>query len=263
MTLSDDDKHLLGCLASRSEGSERRQVHFSAIAAELKWEATRVRDTVARLEQEKLVMPFTARAGAPDAVTLTASGRAWIDLDFEEWITPRRGWILNALLDLRRLRVDAERWAAQRRADRAHAWNRLVGVAFALWRALPLIAKNEDELLDADAIRLDHAGVLLDELLLHNRVTYEQDRKTADWMVGFYLNCAEDRIHSTVADELREDLAGKPVPAAASRTSERAQHRSIRLTTPRRTRWADALNALTELTQLLSELANPATDPAA
>jgi hypothetical protein len=109
------------------------------------------------------------------------------NLEFEAWITPRRGRILQQMLDLRRLKKDAQRWAEQRLADRAHAWNRLVGVAFALWRALPLISKDKDEPLDAEAIHLDHASVLLDELLLHNRVTYEQDKTTRNWMVGFYL----------------------------------------------------------------------------
>ena len=68
------------------------------------------------------------------------------DLEHHTWITLRRQKILGELLALRKLGAKAESWGSASESDlrdAAYGWNRLVGAAFALWRALPLILAEQ------------------------------------------------------------------------------------------------------------------------
>ena len=67
---------------------------------------------------------------------------------------------------------------------------RLAAVGFTLWRALPLMPPNGNIPNDP----ADDAKILLEEIIIHNRITYAEEQKCAGWLIGFYLNVAEERI---------------------------------------------------------------------
>ncbi len=181
------------------------------------------------------------------------------DLQFHQWISRRRGPSLELLLALRRLFRAAEYWAPpNRNPDRAHGWNRLVGAGFALWRALPLLSDEYTTRRDP-LINVDDARLLLDELVLHNRANYPEERTTRKWMAGFYLNCAEDRIHRAINDELKSDMGSRSLESA-NKAASYAENRNERLTTPTRDRWTHAWNGLRELTIVLADLAVGGSD---
>lgn len=198
---------------------------------------------------------------------------------FIRWITPRRGRILEAIGRVKWLADAARQWATSADGDlrhegtrHAYAWNRLTGISFALWRALPLLGPTDPKTHESKAqdsgIQVDHAEKLLVELLLHNRVTYEQDRSTRDWMAGFYLNCAEDRIRSVLHYELRADVrrVGRQHLTNATAASARAADLVKRDKTTRMKRWDEALLGLGELSSALlraSRRTKPRREPRA
>jgi len=69
----------------------------------------------------------------------------------------------------------------------AFAW--LVGAAFSLWRAAPLVY--------GDGTGDDHSAkrLLLNLLIRDNAVGYPQERTTSAWTVGYYLNNALFRLN--------------------------------------------------------------------
>jgi hypothetical protein len=131
--------------------------------------------------------------------------------------------------------------AVYRPDHRAYAWNRLVGAGFALWRAIPLIDDVGSESNPRkSAIQVDHGEALLDELIRHNRVTYDQEKGVARyWAAGFYLNDAEDRLISVADGELKDDLASE-VPGVA-KVRQNAEGRSKPVHGGRQHRCNDAL----------------------
>src|SRR5687767_5913473 len=67
----------------------------------------------------------------------------------------------------------------------------VVGAAFSLWRAVPLIPFSEREVIDDEA---GHITDLLQYLVHDNAVNYVQEKNTSAWMAGYYLNNARYRL---------------------------------------------------------------------
>ena len=105
-----------------------------------------------------------------------------------KWLVDNRAKLPQILLKLR------QRWdnAPTRPGGGAQS---LVGVAFTLWRALPLMPENAI----VPSKSAEHAKLLLEEIMVHNRINYPEERRFSHWTIGFYLNVAEARL-CTVAE---------------------------------------------------------------
>jgi hypothetical protein len=69
----------------------------------------------------------------------------------------------------------------------------LVGSAFSLWRAAFLSNTHRDW----DSIR-EHAQLFLQTVVRDNAITFQDDRRTQSFMVGYYLHNARYRIFRIV-----------------------------------------------------------------
>jgi hypothetical protein len=86
----------------------------------------------------------------------------------------------------------------------------------------------------------DDAKRLLKEIIIHNRVTYGEEVQSSDWLVGFYLNTAEERIVSIAS-------SWKVMNAAIENCAKSRNDMAYRHRTPYRVRWKHALAALKSL----------------
>ncbi|HVV48974.1 MAG TPA: hypothetical protein VHO06_04895 [Polyangia bacterium] len=164
----------------------------------------------------------------------------------------QRAEISNVLVDLRALSERAENTWSKNLRSRGYAWNRLVGAGFALWRAIPLIQQSAEIAAETDRdgkIQVQHGERILDELIQHNRVNYEQERRSSYWMAGFYLNDAEDRIISVITHDLKME-AGIDTISSVKKVAENV---ATRWQSGGRTeRWNEAMKAVKDLAAFLS-----------
>jgi len=122
------------------------------------------------------------KKGSDPSTTMTPADLAWL--------VRNRAALPAVALELRR------RWSGHP-TEPGEGAQGLVGIAFVLWRALPLMPLGSAR----PSRSADHATQLLYEVIAHNRVTYAEEFKCRDWLVGFYLNLAEERV-AGVADIL-------------------------------------------------------------
>ena len=122
-----------------------------------------------------------------------------------EWLIEARAKIQLSLLELHKLHEMAKH--LEEEPDKQQlglGLGRLVGAAFSLWRAAPLVwgykKRNNQEEIGA-------RGLVLNYLLRDNAINFPQDRASQDWMGGFYLNNAKDRLRS-LSEENEEVLSG-------------------------------------------------------
>jgi hypothetical protein len=119
------------------------------------------------------------------------------DFDTAHWILSRRSQIQQDLLLLcefltknsKALSGDHKLW---------YACDTSIGVAFSLWRAVFLVDVSQGR-----ANALSHAEEFLVRLVRDNTITFQQDRDTREWTVGYYLNSAACRLY-VILDLLSE-----------------------------------------------------------
>jgi hypothetical protein len=104
------------------------------------------------------------------------------------WLVENRSKVQERLLALDELAP----LVVKSKAIAARAlFNMMVGVSFSLWRAVFLIQTDYD--LDSEH---DHAVELLGILVETNAVGFPQDKQTANWTAGYYINNAAFRLHA-------------------------------------------------------------------
>jgi len=109
------------------------------------------------------------------------------DADFKWLIDARR----NIQLDLLDLHTMAEMHPALLHGQHLAVFSTLVSAAFSLWRAA-FLSDIERERRDV----FDAATRLLNELLTTNAIPFSTDRKLQNWMFGYYVQSAVERLAS-------------------------------------------------------------------
>lgn len=104
------------------------------------------------------------------------------------WLVESRSKVQHLLLELYRFLKDNRSTLEQRGFERS-VFGLLVGAAFSLWRAA-FLANAERSWPDI----LKKAEDLLQIVVEDNAISYLQEKKTEDWMVGYYLNNARYRL---------------------------------------------------------------------
>ena len=129
-----------------------------------------------------------------------------------EWLVKARGENQSQLLCLYRFSETSEnKKVLQEDSKKQDLFALLVGAAFSLWRAAFLSDTNRTW-----PNTLDAATQLLKSLLEDNAVTYPTDRKTREWMGGYYLNSAVFRLLEarTIIHKIEPSMVNKPALAA-------------------------------------------------
>jgi hypothetical protein len=160
-----------------------------------------------------------------------------------EWLVRNRAALPKVVLELRR------RWP-ELPSEPGGGAQSLVGIAFTLWRALPLMPLGSALPKQSP----NHASDLLYEIITHNRVTYGEEVKCRDWLVGFYLNSAEERIVNVA--EIRS--VQHPAVEYARRCRDEPQTRHD---LPYRDRWENSLQCLRILVEALPPPSADDTQP--
>ncbi len=87
---------------------------------------------------------------------------------------------------------------------------RLVGVAFSLWRAAFLA---DGEVADKPGtVAVAHAASFLERLIQNNAINYAEDRSARNWTFGYYMNAAGytlTRLGGTWPAVIPKSMAGK------------------------------------------------------
>lgn len=107
------------------------------------------------------------------------------EADFEWLIDARR----NIQLDLLALHTMAERHPTHLQGQHLAAFSTLVSAAFSLWRAAFL-----SDIEQKRAHVFNAATNLLNELLTTNAIPFSMDLRLSDWMFGYYLQNAVERL---------------------------------------------------------------------
>lgn len=123
------------------------------------------------------------------------------DLDLD-WLVRRRSEVQILLLRLHRL-AKAHNPSAE--DARSVVLQLMLGVAFSLWRAVFLVRDNRDRTNVHEA-----AEAFLGFLVQDNLINYSQDKATAAWSGGYYLNNALFRLCELKSRHLA--AAGLPIP---------------------------------------------------
>jgi hypothetical protein len=102
------------------------------------------------------------------------------------WVVKNRSKTLHRILRLQEFATNLD--------DKSSLWsshNILVGTIFSLWRAVILIGLDRDF-----AGEIAHGKRLLEILIDTNAVAFPQDRETAHWTAGYYVNNAIFRLYA-------------------------------------------------------------------
>jgi hypothetical protein len=150
------------------------------------------------------------------------------------WLVEQRCDIQRLLL---RLHQFGERKHFKKRAVQRATFEILIGVTFALWRTVFLLDTERSRR------KVTSGGMsFLTILITDNAIAYNQERKTFEWSVGYYLNDAYLRLR--LLNELRaahsvpvSSEQSKPIDDYFSRLVKR-----LGVTKPLRSRWIDAFN---------------------
>ena len=113
-----------------------------------------------------------------------------------KWLVKSRAKSQQLLLDLHTF-IAANRGALASH-DRDTEWSivgLLIGATFSLWRAA-FLAFDADRKNAVDVI--DDAQAFLTKLIEDNAINYPQDRATAEWSSGYYLNGARYRLNAVL-----------------------------------------------------------------
>lgn len=134
------------------------------------------------------------------------------NLEFYDWLIRARTESQSALLRLLRLGTE-KRGRFILNVEAHQLFGLLVGAAFSFWRAafLSNIRRSPQDI-------HDNALTLLESALETNAILFQQEKKTEEWMGGYYLNSGRFRLEKaallrTIADELK----GSDRPDSVSR----------------------------------------------
>lgn len=103
------------------------------------------------------------------------------------WLVESRSKVQHVLLDIYTFLKDNPE--LQQREFERSVFGLLIGAAFSLWRAVFLTSADRSwpSILEA-------AEDMLKLVLEDNAITFQQDKRTRNWMAGYYLNNARDRL---------------------------------------------------------------------
>jgi len=121
----------------------------------------------------------------------------------------------------------------------------LVGAAFSLWRAA-FLCDTEERTWNPT---IGHAKELLATVLTDNAVSYTTERRTVDWMGGYYLNNAMLRLHE--ARELLHDLDSNTQDNPPLKDLDRLKEAGDVEGRPSRDLWDISSNALGAMSEWL------------